>query len=231
MVYSCSSFIAVSPSQIQITLSQISSSRNLVRTSVFTRLFQWQYIVCSLKVIYHVLEELFVCQSVIPCLLIRIVLVNLFINPRHLTENGKQLIIEVTAQEPYFCHPLTSRFFTQYGNAILFQSNQHTVTTRHGTEQTVPQFIHFARSSRGQCSPNIESMIARIIRSGTTFQAIVRSNVTIRKQIERISVPTIAQHSISSIDHRFRLRESLVFIHHSGRIVIQEIVTACESHS
>ena len=171
MVVAVGGFITVTVCKGEIALGEIRCSSDFVG-AVLVFLYFWQHVVSLLEVGYNLIEQLLVCKLVVASLLLKFVLSDVLVNPRHLTEHGDELEVEVSTEEFHFSYTLLACLFAQFGVAILLKREQRTVATAHSTIKAIPEFVKFARR-RGHCRPYLHWMIASVGGSRTALQAIV----------------------------------------------------------
>ena len=126
MAHAVGSLVAVAPGQGEIALGQVSGGGNLVGASALALLLG-QIIVGKLKVVDDFAEELFVGVLCVGGLLRGLVLIDLLVNPWHLTEHGDELEVEVGAQEADLSFALCRCLPPKHVVAVLLQGDQGAV--------------------------------------------------------------------------------------------------------
>ena len=177
------------------------------------------------------MEQLVVSELVVPCLFLRTGSLYVLVYPWYFAEDGQQLIVEVGTEELHFGHALPRGFFPKLALAVLVEGEQGTVAARNRAVKTVPKFVHLARGAGRQRVPNVHGVVSRVARSAASLKAIVGGYVPVREQVERIGVPTVAQHGVSRCHHALRVGKGLVLVNHRRRRIVKEIVAARERNA
>ena len=219
--------VAVAPSHCQVALCQIGSSGNLVGTSAFALLGR-QHIVCKLEVGNNLVHQLLVCELVVGRLLLGVVLVNLFVHPRHLIPHLHELEVEVSAEEAYLTLTDSGFLLTQLVFAILGQRNEGAVAARDAAIEVIPLLVHVVGSRGSQCRPYFYGVVVGVGRSRPALHGIVAADVAIRPEVERIGVPVVAEFGVGRGHHFVGLAHGKVFADDTLRLDVDEIVAACE---
>ena len=160
MVVSVGGLVAVAVCEGEVTLGEVRRSSNLV-CAVRLLLHIGQHVVSLLEVINDLTEQLFVRKLVVACLFLKFVLCDVLVYPRHLTEHGDELEVEVCAEELHLSHTLLRHFRTKLAVAILLKREQCAVAAAHSAIEAIPEFVKLA--GRGShCRPYLHGMIACI---------------------------------------------------------------------
>ena len=160
MAHSSVCLIAITPCPCQVAFCQISSSGYLVGTSAFA-LSNRQFVVGNLEVGNHLAHQFIMSKGVVWCLLLSVVLINLFINPWHLVPQLDQLEVEMSAEETHFTFADVSGFLIEFVTMFL-QRHQRTVATADGAIQMVPHLIHVVGRRCSQSGPHFERMVVGV---------------------------------------------------------------------
>ena len=146
-----------------------------------------------------------------------------FVDPWHLTEHGDELEVAVAAQEmdlrltPGCCRS------AEFLYAVLFQRCKCSVASRYVAVKTIPQFVELAGSG-SECRPDLHGMIAGVGCAAATFEAVIRSEIAIRPQIEGIGIPAVAKRGIGCVHHFVWLGICEFSVDDSCRWNVNEIV-------
>ena len=216
-------FVAVAPRQVQVTFGQVRGCGNLIDAATVFLLGR-QHIVGGLEVVNDFAKQFFVAILIIAYLLYSIVLKYYFIDPRYLTENGNEFVVEVCTEELHLCQALVGDVFTQCGSTVSLKRYDGTVAARYGAIEAIPQLVHVVGIGGSQRGPDFQVMVVGVSCTPASFQAVVRREVTVWPQVEGIGVPAVTQHGVGGCYHGVGIGKCFVFVNHCGRIVIQETV-------